>query len=217
MEKGRLPHCNLSHTAKILCLINNGFLNFMIGMTYVTLGVLNAVIADSIGSTDGYITFVAGISIAITNFSGFIGAKVLKQIGIKYLTIVSTLLKCISTYVYAFNCKRRSVFCRVDDGTSCCYLLGIFNKCICRLGLIFGDHLSNAIGFVTLLLMIGTATPPATQVLPYTVDHGLNDHPGMSGFFLAVVFSASMRELPEDGDTLGLTMTLCRLLQCILL
>ncbi|XP_033095471.1 sodium-coupled monocarboxylate transporter 1-like [Anneissia japonica] len=33
---------------------------------------------------------------------------------------------------------------------------------------------------------------PFLQVLPYTVAHGLNDHPGMSGFFLAVVFSASM-------------------------
>ncbi|XP_033101324.1 uncharacterized protein LOC117104581 [Anneissia japonica] len=115
MENVRLPHCNLSHTAKILCLINNGFLNFMIGMTYVTLGVLNAVIADSIGSTDGYITFVAGISIAITNFSAV-------AIGLTCSTNVSVL------------------------------------------GLIFGDHLSNAIGFVTLLLMIGTATPPATQI-----------------------------------------------------
>ncbi|XP_033098938.1 uncharacterized protein LOC117102667 [Anneissia japonica] len=162
MENGCLPHSNLSNTAKCICLINNGFLYFLVGMSFVTMGVLNAAIADSIGSTDGYTTFIGAILIAITNLSGFTGVYLLKQIGMKYLTIVSTSLKFISTCMLS----------TVNDTVSFAgwmTMLALANGLIMStsisvLGLIFADHLSNAIGFVTLLFMIGTATPSVTQV-----------------------------------------------------
>ncbi|XP_033122361.1 uncharacterized protein LOC117121319 [Anneissia japonica] len=100
--------------------------------------------------------------------TGFIGEKVLKQIGMKYLTIVSALLKCISTCMLStvngpVSFAGWMTVLAVAFGLTCSTSVSV-------LGLIFGDHLSNAIGFVTLLLMIGTATPPATQILCRYLD-----------------------------------------------
>ncbi|XP_033103100.1 monocarboxylate transporter 13-like isoform X2 [Anneissia japonica] len=162
MENVHLPHSNLSNTDKLLCLLNNGFLYFMLGVTNVIMGVLNAAIADSIGCTDGYITFIAAISMAVYSFTGFMGENLLKHIGLKYLTIVSTLLRLFSTCMLS----------TINDAVSFAVwmtVLGLANGLIIStsisvLGSIFVDHLSNAIGFVTLVYMVGTATPPVTQV-----------------------------------------------------